>query len=99
MAKRAQIQEVLNVRAYVVYQWLAILQETNPYYKKDPKFGSIAEFEIFKNAIESCKKMIHDGAIHVHDGKAILEEKIMGDNVARVRTGIFQKADQEGEWK
>ena len=67
----------------------------NPYYKNDPKLGSIADFGIFKNAIETCKKKIHDAAIPVHDSRVLLEEKILGDDVARVRNGIFQKADLE----
>ena len=89
----ARMQTTIKARAYIIYQRLAILQHCHSLYADDPKIHNICEFSQFQKAVEECNEKTIDNAVHVHNNRALLAEKILGDDVAHMRTGIMKQAD------
>ena len=92
MAKRLKMQTHLRARPWVVFQWLCVLQRVHPDYAADPQLEP-CHFKDFKLFVEKCDKAAMATAIAVTDESVRNAEKVNGDDVARVRTGILTESD------
>ena len=95
LAYKARMQTVLQVRPHVVYQWLAVLQHCHPLYTKGPWLHYVGDFTPFSDMVKKCGSALMENAVHVNDRAALLTEKLLGDDVAQIRTGILDKSDVE----
>ena len=93
LAYKAKMQTILKVRPHVIYQWLSILQVCHKSYQNDPRLCNLSDFQSFKNTMDECSKQVFDNAVHVNDSRALLAEKILGDDVSQVRTKILDPTD------
>ena len=94
IGRKAKLQTHLRARAHVVYQWLAVLQQTHPLYKNDPKL-ELSDFAQCKRVVHEWNEAIMESAVQVTDKGALNADIIMGDDVAQVRSRILNSADVE----
>ena len=94
LARRAKMQTLLQGRAYVVYQWLAVLQSVHLGYKNDPKLGT-SDFAQFSRDLKSCCEKLIDDAVRVTDESSLRTETMVGEDVSQVRTKIITRAESK----
>ena len=70
-------------RAYVIYQWLAILNDINWMYENEYQLPA---FEDLKQVIKECNEHIVKTAVRVTNADTLRAEAHIGDDVAKVRT-------------
>ena len=95
--RNARNQTHLRCRAYVLYQWLAVLQQSHSSYKSDPQLllGNDLNFQntfkSFQSAVNKANEEVALRALHVSDTSSINADKVEGDDVAQVRSQILNK--------
>ena len=72
-------------RAFVVYQWLLVLQQINPLYANDPRLPPL---HILDEVISAANEAIMKDADRITDQQSLNLEQVMGDDVAAVRTTV-----------
>ena len=85
-------QKELSAHSFVVFQWLSVLQKTHPHCKNDP---ALPPFDEFVAHIENCNRVLFESAEHISSKEVISAERVLGDDVSHVRTGMFS-GDSEG---
>jgi len=85
-------QKVLSARPFVVYQWLSVLQRVHSEYQGDPK---LPDFSEFATQVEACNQSVFANAEHIRDKETLNAEKVLGDDVAHVRTGVCDGSSEE----
>ena len=73
----------ISARAFVIHQWLSVLQRVNKYYKDDAPVPTLESLQV---VMEECNKNIVASAIRISDRASLNTEQLIGDDVARVRT-------------
>ncbi|MGL5934881.1 MAG: DUF6570 domain-containing protein [Cetobacterium sp.] len=92
IGRKAKMQTHIQARAYVVYQWLAVLQHVHPLYQNDPKL-EITHFSDFHIFLQQCNSCILDNTVALTSQSVRDAEKVSGDDIAQVRTAILTKSD------
>jgi hypothetical protein len=70
-------------RAWVIYQWLKVLQEVNCHYQYDDK---LPEFEQVKGILNDANKSLVDDADRINDDSVVRETEIAKDDARHIRT-------------
>ena len=92
--KNTKMQTHLQARAHVVYQWLSVLQHVHPLYKDDPKL-QLGQFGTFRTFINVCNDSAVQRAIPVTNKSVRDADKVIGDDVAQIRSALLSTADAE----
>lgn len=74
---------LVSARAYVVYQWLQVLQAVNPLYNTDPP---LPPFPDVASRIQQSNDVVFEQATRITDKDTLRFEAALGDDVAGVRT-------------
>ena len=73
----------MRLRAFVIYQWLAVLQRINPDYYNDAPLPAI---DVLHDHVDKVKKRFVSDALHTSDEASIKQGQQVGDDIASVRT-------------
>ena len=92
IGRKAKMQTHIQARAYVVYQWIAVLQHVHPLYQNDPRL-EISHYSSFRSFVQECNCAILDRTVALTSQSVRDAEKVSGDDVAQVRTAILSKSD------
>jgi len=92
--KKTKMQTHLQARTHVVYQWLSVLQHVHPLYKDDPKL-QLGHFDSFRKFINTCNTAAVETAIAVTNKSVRDADKVIGDDVAQIGSGLLSKTEAE----
>ncbi len=92
IAKKLKMQTHLRARPWVIFQWLCVLQQIHPLYKDDPKLKP-EHFRDFEKLVQQCNDTIMETTTGVTDESVRNADKVVGDDVAQVRTAILKEGD------
>ena len=87
VAMKVKMNTALQCRAFVVWQWLAVLQKCHMDYFELPELPSFGEH--FKKGIKQFNKVLFEEAVYLSNKESRLLEKVTGDDIAQVRMGIL----------
>jgi len=79
-------QKVLSARPFVVYQWLSVLKRVHKHYAEDPE---LPDFKEFAQNVDASNAAVFANAEHIRDKETLDAEKVLGDDVSHVRTGVY----------
>ncbi|CAB9516444.1 helicase PIF1 [Seminavis robusta] len=97
LARKARMQTFLQLRPFVLYQWLTVLRSCHPLYKYDPPLPPLHEFGDMKKTIAYCNRALMEAGIPVTTERALAAEQIYADDVAGIRTKILTDSDVQLE--
>ena len=83
LVKRTLGSSMVTARAYVLHQWLQVLQAVNPLYSNDPPLPS---FDKMSSIIKETNRIAIENADIITDDETIRFEATIGDGIAGVRT-------------
>ena len=81
---------MLEGRAWVVYQWLKVLQEVNCHYQYD---DDLPEFDEVKARCSVLMKLLSSDAEFVNDESVLRETEIAKDDARHIRTTVVIEND------
>ena len=93
LTQKVKMQQILCVKAHIIWQWLSILQITNSSYQNDPPLSETCTFAEFKSVIDQSKHFVFEEAIQVTNKTDLIGDLVLGDDVANVRSGILTESD------
>ena len=97
-ALAAKVMGSANVegRAWVIYQWLAVLHEVNCHYQHDDE---LPEFDEVKAKIKAANEALVKDAEHIDDKNVLRETEIAKDDARHIRThgGEITEDDKDGK--
>jgi hypothetical protein len=90
LSKYMENNGFLRLRPHVLYQWLKVLHLTHEQYKNDPE---LPNWDEFKQIVKDTETNWKENAQHLNEEAAVLQDEILGDDVANVRS----RAVNDGE--
>ena len=92
LVKKVQMSANVKGRAWVIYQWLKVLQEVNCHYQYDDK---LPEFDEVKAILSDANEALVSDAAFVNDESVLRETEIAKDDARHIRTsgGIENDVD------